>query len=54
MSDVLQGLFYRGTDSGIWTRWRNEDGSWSDEKSLGGVVHLSHRGSQGAPFATVR
>lgn len=26
---VLQ-LFYRGLDSGVWSRWRNPNGSWSE------------------------
>jgi len=36
-TDVLQ-LFYRGTDNGVWSRWRNPDGSWSAEQRLGGVL----------------
>ena len=36
-TDVLQ-LFYRGQDNGVWSRWRNPDGSWSGEQSLGGVL----------------
>ena len=39
MSDWLQ-LFYRGADNGVWTRSRNpDDGSWSDETGLGGVLN---------------
>ncbi|HWT49514.1 MAG TPA: hypothetical protein VN255_13365 [Mycobacterium sp.] len=38
-SETLQ-LFYVGTDAGVWSRWRNPDGSWSDEQALGGVVGL--------------
>jgi hypothetical protein len=36
-TDVLQ-LFYRGQDNGVWSRWRNPDGSWSGEQSLGGLL----------------
>ena len=32
-------LFGRGTDNGVWTRWRNPDGSWSGWQSLGGVLN---------------
>ncbi len=38
-TDVLQ-LFYRGADNGVWSRWRNPDGSWSGEQGLGGVVSV--------------
>ena len=31
-------LFYRGADNGLWSRWRNPDGSWSNEQSLGGQL----------------
>jgi hypothetical protein len=32
-------LFYRGTNEGLWSRWRNpDDGSWSDEVQLGGAL----------------
>ena len=34
---VLQ-LFYRGQDNGVWSRWRNPNGSWSAEQHLGGVL----------------
>jgi hypothetical protein len=33
-SNVLQ-VFYAGGDGALWTRWRNTDGSWSQEQSLG-------------------
>ena len=36
-TEVLQ-LFYRGQDDAVWSRWRNPDGSWSNEQSLGGVT----------------
>jgi hypothetical protein len=36
-TEVLQ-LFYRGQDNGVWSRWRNPDGSWSAEQGLGGVL----------------
>jgi hypothetical protein len=36
-TDVLQ-LFYRGTDSALWTRWRDPDGTWSNEQRLGGTL----------------
>jgi hypothetical protein len=32
-------LFYVGTDQGIWTRWRNPDGSWSEENTLFGMLN---------------
>jgi hypothetical protein len=35
--DILQ-LFYWGTQDQIVTRWREPDGSWSAEQSLGGTV----------------
>lgn len=28
-------VFYHGGDNGMWTRWRNTDGTWSQEQSLG-------------------
>jgi hypothetical protein len=31
-------LFYRGTDKALWSRWRNPDGTWSSEQSLGGQL----------------
>jgi hypothetical protein len=31
-------LFYAGADNGVHSRWRNPDGSWSDEQNLGGQV----------------
>jgi hypothetical protein len=31
-------LFYRGLDNGVWSRWRNPDGSWSDEQNLRGQL----------------
>src|ERR1022692_344433 len=34
---VLQ-LFYRGTDNSVWSRWRNTDGSWSNEQHIGGTL----------------
>jgi hypothetical protein len=34
-TDILQ-LFARGTDAGVWSRWRNPNGSWSAEQDLGG------------------
>jgi len=36
-TNILQ-LFYRGTDEGIWSQWRNPNGSWSGEQGLGGVL----------------
>ena len=36
-TDILQ-LFYRGQNGGVYSRWRNADGSWSNEQSLGGVL----------------
>jgi hypothetical protein len=36
-SNVLQA-FYEGVDYGLWTRWRNPDGSWSGEQRLGGQL----------------
>jgi len=36
-TEVLQ-LFYRGQDNGVWSRWRNPDGSWSAEQGLGGIL----------------
>jgi hypothetical protein len=35
--NVLQ-VFYEGGDNALWTRWRNSDGSWSGEQSLGGAT----------------
>ena len=34
-TEVLQ-LFYRGQDDGVWSRWRNTNGSWSAEQNIGG------------------
>jgi hypothetical protein len=31
-------LFYAGANNGMYSRWRNVDGSWSNEQSLGGVL----------------
>jgi hypothetical protein len=36
-TDILQ-LFYRGTDAGVYTRWREADGTWSAEQGLGGLL----------------
>jgi hypothetical protein len=42
--DILQ-LFYRGTDNSLYTRWRTpvngnpENGSWSGERHLGGILN---------------
>jgi hypothetical protein len=44
-TNVLE-VFYAGTDNGLWTRWRNPDGVWSNEVGMGG--HL-FRGA--APIA---
>ena len=33
-TDILQ-LFYRGQNGGVYSIWRNPDGSWSVEQSLG-------------------
>ncbi|WP_161974648.1 hypothetical protein [Piscinibacter terrae] len=45
---VLPGpeLYYRGTDNSVWSRWRNPDGHWSDEKQIGGML-------SGDPIAAV-
>jgi hypothetical protein len=32
-------LFYRGTDNGVYTRWRDAAGSWSCEQGLGGILN---------------
>ncbi len=32
-------LFYRGTDNSVYSRWRNTDGSWSDEQHIGGTLN---------------
>jgi hypothetical protein len=32
-------VFYRGGDNGLWTRWRNADGSWSKEEGMGGILN---------------
>ena len=37
-TNILQ-IFYQGTDNGLWTRWRNTDGSWSSEVTLGGQLY---------------
>jgi hypothetical protein len=37
-TNVLQ-IFYQGTDNALWTRWRNTDGTWSSEQSLGGQLY---------------
>jgi 1-phosphatidylinositol phosphodiesterase len=37
MSGWIQ-VFYRGADDALWTRWRNGDGSWADEVSMGGTL----------------
>ncbi len=37
-TDILQ-LFARGADAGVWSRWRNPDGSWSGEQNLGGKLN---------------
>jgi hypothetical protein len=34
-TEILQ-LFYYESDSEVYSRWRNPDGSWSDEQNLGG------------------
>jgi hypothetical protein len=34
-TNVLQ-VTYHGGDNGMWTRWRNTDGIWSQEQSFGG------------------
>ena len=39
-------LFYRGTDNKLCSCWRNPDGSWSDERHIGGVLN-------GDPIAAV-
>jgi hypothetical protein len=36
-TNILQ-LFYRGLDNGVWSRWRNPDGSWSSEQDIGGQI----------------
>ena len=35
-SGAILQLFYKGADNGVWSRWRNPDGSWSNEQGLGG------------------
>jgi hypothetical protein len=35
---VIQ-LFYRGLDNGLWSRWREQDGTWHDEQALGGSLN---------------
>ena len=42
---VLQ-IFYRGTDNGLYTRWRSHYGGWSNEQQIGGVL-------EGDPVAAV-
>jgi len=38
-TDILQ-VFYRGTDNGLWTTWRNPDGTWQQpHQSLGGQLN---------------
>jgi hypothetical protein len=39
-TDTLQ-LFYRGLDTGVWSRWRNPNGSWSQEQEIGGKLASS-------------
>jgi hypothetical protein len=39
-TNILQ-LFYRGQDGGLWTQWRNTDGSWSSQEGLGGQLNAS-------------
>ena len=44
LQEVLQ-VFYRGTDNGLWSTWRNPDGTWQQpHQSLGGQLN-------GDPFA---
>ena len=33
-ADMLT-IFYRGSDSGLYTRWLNQNAAWSEEQSLG-------------------
>jgi hypothetical protein len=32
-------IFYRGAGNSLVTHWRKDDGSWSDEQYLGGVLN---------------
>jgi kumamolisin len=36
-TQLLQ-LFYRGQDNSIYSRWRNENGTWSTEQHIGGLI----------------
>jgi hypothetical protein len=36
-TNILQ-VFYQGGDNAMWTQWRNTDGTWSSEQSLGGQM----------------
>jgi len=62
-------LFYRGTNNALFSRWRNLDGSWSDEQDLGsvlggnpitaqvpctGILQLFYRGTNNALFSRWR
>jgi hypothetical protein len=39
-TNILQ-LFYQGQDGGLWTQWRNTNGTWSSELGLGGQLNSS-------------
>jgi hypothetical protein len=68
-TEILQ-LFYQGTDNSVLTRWRDRNGSWSTEQSLGGqmadsnvsvsvvpgtqVLQLFYRGADGAVWSRWR
>jgi hypothetical protein len=36
-TEILQ-LFYVGPDTGVWSRWQNPNGDWSDEQRIGGKL----------------
>ena len=47
-TNVLQA-FYEGGDSAMWTRWRNTDGTWSQEERLGGQLYPATCGDLSIP-----
>jgi len=47
-TNVLQ-VFYEGGDNALWTRWRNTDGTWSQEERLGGQLYPATCGDLSIP-----
>jgi hypothetical protein len=39
-TNILQ-LFYQGQDGGLWTQWRNTNGTWSSQQGLGAQLNSS-------------